>query len=186
MAFIAYIIYEQKRIRWGTCSIIYGLINYRTFSKHWRKKNKNKRKPLHEVNGKDKLFKMKTKAKLNCLSVTVLAVFSTRISTCSPSLVLRNWLLLYISMKIIHCHSTYHFSYALHVPSRSCWRDEALHPNRSLAVKASLYVIGEVTLATMCCGSAATLYGAGCWVQWHWYFTHFKLFYFPIIIGFGL
>ncbi len=35
----AYIIYEQKRIRWGmaytTCSIIYGLINYRTFSKHW-------------------------------------------------------------------------------------------------------------------------------------------------------
>ncbi len=36
---LAYIIYEQKRIRWGmaytTCSIIYGLINYRTFSKHW-------------------------------------------------------------------------------------------------------------------------------------------------------
>ncbi len=22
-----------------------------------------------------------------------------------------------------------------------------------------------------------------CWAQWHWYFTHFKLFYFPNIIG---
>ncbi len=35
----AYIIYLQKRIRWGmaytTCSIIYVLLNYRKFSKHW-------------------------------------------------------------------------------------------------------------------------------------------------------
>ncbi len=40
---IAYIIYKQKRIRRGmaytTCSIINGLINYRTFSRH---RNKNK------------------------------------------------------------------------------------------------------------------------------------------------
>ncbi len=22
-----------------------------------------------------------------------------------------------------------------------------------------------------------------CWAQWHWYFTHFKLFYFPNVLG---
>ncbi len=28
-----------------------------------------------------------------------------------------------------------------------------------------------------------TSFGLRCWAQWHWYFTHFKLFYFPNVIG---
>ncbi len=88
-------------------------------------------------------MKTKRKAKLNWLPVTVLSFLYTRISTCSPSLVLRNWLLLYFSMKT-KSSVRYHFlniGIVFATRSRSCWRGE-YKPGSSpepLALKAPLF-----------------------------------------------
>ncbi len=67
-------------------------------------------------------------------------IFSTRISTCSPSLVLRNWLLLYFSVKtksLVHYHFlNIHIVFAVRCAYLRACADatrinEALHPNRS-------------------------------------------------------
>ncbi len=67
-------------------------------------------------------------------------ILSTRISTCSPSLVLRNWLLLYFSVKtksLVHYHFlNIRIVFAVRCAYLRACADatrinEALHPNRS-------------------------------------------------------
>ncbi len=84
---------------------------------------------------------MKTKKSKTKLAVCDRAcIFSTRIPTCSPSLVLRNWLLLYFSVKT-KSSVRYHFlniciifaarcTY-LHAHADTTSTNQALHPNRS-------------------------------------------------------
>ncbi len=81
-----------------------------------------------EVNGKDKLFKMKTKRKAK----TKLAVGDR---AC-----------IFLNIRII-------FSERLRVPSGLCWHavyKQALHPNRSLAVKAPLFTWSVQWLLLQC------------------------------------
>ncbi len=81
------------------------------------------------------------------------------------SLVLRNWLLLYFSVKT---KSSVHYNFLnihiifaalrIHARADTVSINQALHPNRSIE-SASIYVISAMTPATMCRDSA-TLYGA--------------------------
>ncbi len=125
---------------------------------------------------------LKWKAKLNWLPVTVLAFLSTRISTCSPSLVLRNWLLLYFSMKT-KSSVRYHF---LNIRIIFAARSREYKPGSSpepLALKAPLFTWSVQWLLLQCaaalqrCMEQTIWRRLHCWAQW--YFTHFKLFYFP-------
>ncbi len=65
--------------------------------------------------------------------------------------------------------------------------NQALHPNRSLWKRLSSRDQCSdscYNVLRLCNAVWSRRFGAGCVVeQWHWYFTHFKLFYFPIIIG---
>ncbi len=106
----------------------------------------------------------------------------------SPSLVLRNWLLLYFSVKT-KSSVRYNFLNILIVFAVRCslvltWRVETRLFTRTARIEsASLYVISAMTPATMC-RSSATLYAAGCVVECSGTdISHFKLFYFPNIIG---
>ncbi len=123
------------------------------------------------------------------------AFFSTRISTCSPSLVFRNWPLLNFSVKT-NSSICYHFlniriifCRALHVPSRSC-RQYEYKPGSTpepLALKAPLITWSVQWLLLQCAAALQRCMEQTLWSRlrcWgHWYFTHFKLFYFPNIIG---
>ncbi len=50
-------------------------------------------------------------------------------------------------------------------------------------VRVALWLLLQCTAALQPCMEQMLWSRMHCWVQWHWYFTHFKLFYFPIIIG---
>ncbi len=140
---------------------------------------------------------MKTKKSKTKLAVGERACnFSTRIS-CSPSLVLRNWLLLYFSVKTKIAVRYYflnilivfaaHWVY-LRTRADMASINQALHMNRS-HWKAPLFTWSVRWLLLQCAAALQrcmeqTLWSRlCCWAQWHWYFTHFKIFYFPNIIG---
>ncbi len=121
-------------------------------------------------------MKTKRKAKLNWLSVTVLA-FVPRKYQRSPSLGFKNWLFFFtLSWKSNPPSAIIPSIFASFLASRSCWHREyqALPPNRSHWKRLSL----------QCCMEQMLWSRLRCWAQWHWYFLHFKLFYFPNIIGF--
>ncbi len=123
--------------------------------------------------------------------MTVLAFFSTRISTCSPSLVLRNWLLLYFSVN--HLSAIISSIFASFLPCavrlRSCWHGEykpQYSPNiQPLTLKVPVFTWSVQWLLPQCVPRLCNAVWSRlhCWAQWHWYFTQFKLFYFPNIIG---
>ncbi len=74
--------------------------------------------------------------------------------------------------------------------SHSCWHGE-YKPGSSpepLALKAPLFTWSVHWLLLLSAAALQrcieqTLWSRCCWAQWHWYSTHFKLFYFPNIIG---
>ncbi len=104
-----------------------------------------------------------------------------------------NWLLLYFSVKT-NSSVRYHFL-NIHIVfstrSRSCWHGEYKpgFTSEPLALKASLFTWSVQWLLLQCAAALQrcmeqTLWSRlRCWAQCHWYFTHFKLFYFPNIIG---
>ncbi len=121
-------------------------------------------------------MKTKRKAKLNWLSVTVLA-FVPRKYQRSPSLGFKNGLFFFtLAWKSNPPSAIIPSIFASFLPSRSCWHREyeALPPNRSHWKRLSL----------QCCMEQMLWSRLRYWTQWHWYFLHFKLFYFPNIIGF--
>ncbi len=65
--------------------------------------------------------------------------------------------------------------------------NQALHPNRSHWTRLSLWSVQWLLLqcaaALQRCMEQTLWSRLCCWAQWHWYFTHFMLFYFPNIIG---
>ncbi len=85
---------------------------------------------------------------------------------------------------------SHNFCRALRILSRSCWHGEYKPGSRPepLAVKAPLFTWSVQCLLLQCAAALQrcmeqTLWSRlRCWVQWHKYFTHFKLFYFPNII----
>ncbi len=110
-------------------------------------------------------------------------IFFHKNITYSPSLVLKNWLLLYFSVKN-KSSVCYHFlniriifamrCVYIHARADTASLNQALHPNRSHWK--------HLSLRDQCndsCYNVPRLCNA---VEWHWYFTQFKLFYFPNII----
>ncbi len=75
--------------------------------------------------------------------------------------------------------------------SLSCLHEEykPVSSPEPLALKALLFMWSVQWLLLQCAAALQrcmeqTLWSRlRCWAQWHWYFTHFKLFYFPNIIG---
>ncbi len=76
-------------------------------------------------------------------------------------------------------------SFLLHAGS-SCWHGK-YKPGSSpqpLTLKAPLVTWSVQWLLIQCAASLQhCMEQKLCWAQWHLYFTHFKLFYFPNIIG---
>ncbi len=131
---------------------------------------------------------MKTKKSKTKLVVGDSAcIFSTRIPTCSPSLVLRNWFLLYFSVKT-KSFVCYHFLNiriifaVLRLPSRSCWHGEYQdrHPNRSHWKRRSLHDQCNdscYNVPRLCNAVWSRRFGAGCIVEhsgtaWWYIFGH--------------
>ncbi len=117
--------------------------------------------------------------------------FSTRIPTCSPSLVSRNWLLLYLAWKpnpLVRSFPQYSQSFLPHaactfalVLTREYKSGSSPEP---LALKAPLITWSVQWLLLQCAAALQRcMEQTLCWSQWHWYFSHFNLLYFPNIVG---
>ncbi len=100
----------------------------------------------------------------------------------------KNWLLLYFSVKTKSsvCHNF--LNICIIFASRSRWRSE-YKPGSSpepLALNAPLFTWSVQWLLLQCATALQRFMEQTLWsrLHWaHWYFTHFKLFYFPNIIG---
>ncbi len=78
------------------------------------------------------------------------------------------------------------FCRMLRVPSRSCRHGEYTSGSSPgpLALKAPLITWSVQWLLLQCAAALQRcMEQTLCWSQWHWYFSHFNLLYFPNIVG---
>ncbi len=114
-------------------------------------------------------------------------IFFHKNITCSPSLVLKTDFYFSVKTKSSVCYHflKIHIIFAMrfvyiHARADTASLNQALHPNRSHWKRLSL----RDQCNDSCYNVPRQMLWSWlrCWVQWHWYFTQFELFYFPNII----